>query len=263
MRKVLLSLILGIGLLVLPFNTIAQKPSQVQVDKIYSSVAELFVEDYSGSMHMACSATAFEKVTLPGTPVVYKYRFVSAAHCVGGDSDAKQKLEKFFISDDVRGEKTFTAAKLIEAGDKTKGDDFSLFEVKTSLDYTYIPLGDNQKLKMGDPVLSVAAPYGLGKQFYMGYISELSLDRPPVDAGEVQWTDLMLIEIGGGPGSSGSSIVSVDQNAIIGFLVGGAGGDTGKLCVPVAKFKEFVAAVDAGTYKKATSGQKLAADDKE
>jgi S1-C subfamily serine protease len=241
----------------------AQKPSQAQVSRIYNSVAELFVEDDSGSMHMACSATAFEKVQNPGSPVTYKYRFASAAHCVTGDSDAKQKLEKFFISDDVKGEKTFTAAKLIEAGDKTKGDDFSLFEVKTALDYEYLPLGDNQKLQLGDPVLSVAAPYGLGKQFYMGYISELSLDRPPVDAGSVQWTDLMLIEIGGGPGSSGSSIVSVDQNAIIGFLVGGASGDVGKLCVPVSKFKAFVEAVDKGTYKKSTKGQELSDKDEE
>src|SRR5271170_7570154 len=113
------------GLMVLPITTKAQAPiTATQINHVYGSVAELFVEDESGSMHMACTATAFDKKTLPGTPVVYKYRFVSAAHCVQGDSDTQQKQQKFFISDDSRGEKTFTAATLVEAGDKTKGDDF-------------------------------------------------------------------------------------------------------------------------------------------
>ena len=220
------------------------------IPHVYNSVAELFIETESGSMKMACTATAFERKTQSGTPVVYKYRFVSAAHCVPGDSDSQQKQQKFFISDDVRGEKTFTEAKLVEAGDKSKGDDFSLFEVESGNLYEFIPLGDNKKLELDDSVISVAAPHGLGKQFFIGYVSQLNLDRPPIDAGIVQWTDLMQIEIGGGPGSSGSSIVSVDQGAIVGFLVGSASSDIGKLCVPVSKFKKFVELVDSGKYKK-------------
>ena len=84
---------------------------------------------------------------------------------------------------------------------------------------------------------------GLGKQLFVGYVSLPKLDRPPVDAGLVKWTDLMLIQIGGGPGSSGSAIISVDQQAIVGFLVGvfpetqmpTVVMPTGKLCVPVSK----------------------------
>ncbi len=250
----LAALLLAVALSVVPvFAQSAPKPSPELVTHVYNSVAELFVEDISGSMHMTCSATAFAKTTLPGTPTIYKYRFVSAAHCIGGDNDSQQKMQKFFISADARGEKTFTSAKLIEAGDKSKGDDFSLFEVTTAENYDFVPLGDEKKLVLGDPIVSVADPYGLGKQYFQGYMSDLSLDRPPVDSQVVMWTDLMLIQIGGGPGSSGSSVVSVDQKAIVGFLVGGTY-DIGKLCVPVSKFKAFVEAVDSGKYKKEHKG---------
>ena len=246
------ALVLAVALSVCPYLQ-AQKPNPDLVNHVYNSVAELFVEDVSGSMHMTCSATAFSKTILPGTPTVYKYRFASAAHCVSGDSDTQQKQEKFFISADARGEKTFTAAKLIEAGDKSKGDDFSLFEVTTGESYEFIPLGDEKPLALGDPIISVADPYGLGKQYFQGYVSDKALDRPPLDASVVIWTDLMTIQIGGGPGSSGSSVVSVDQKAIVGFLVG-ATYDVGKLCVPVSKFKAFVEAVDSGKYKKEHKG---------
>jgi hypothetical protein len=59
----------------------------------------------------------------------------------------------------------------------------------------------------------------------------------------------MLVVIGGGPGSSGSSVVSEDQKAIVGFLVGSFNaGQMGMICVPVDDFKTFETKVDAGTY---------------
>ena len=140
---------------------------------------------------------------------------------------------------------------LVLHDDKAVGDDFSLFEVTTAEHFEITPLGDSDKLVYGDTVIDVSGALGMGKQFFEGYVSETHLDRPPLNAGTVQWTDIMLIQIGGGPGSSGSAIVSVPQNAIVGFLVGSDGeGDIGKICVPVAKFAAFVKAVDAGTYKK-------------
>jgi S1-C subfamily serine protease len=218
--------------------------------QVYDSVALLYTQTVSGDMKMTCTVTTFSSKpeAAPSTKTVY--RFVSAAHCVEGNDDKAQKLQKFYISADNAGQKDYLAAKLVEAGDKHQGDDFSLFEVTTTDKFTVTPLGDDSSIDIGSPVVNVAGPLGLGKQFYQGFVSELHLDRPPVDAGQVLWTDLMLVQIGGGPGSSGSAIVSVDQKAIIGFLVGSAPSDIGKLCVPVAKFKAFIKAVDAGTYKK-------------
>ena len=111
-------------------------------------------------------------------------------------------------------------------------------------------MGDSSVIQSGDRIINIAAPYGLGKQYFEGYISKVHLDRPPIDTGDVQWTDIMLVEIGSGPGSSGSAIVSDDQHAIIGFLVGGTSSTIGAICVPVNRFKIFEASVDAGTYKK-------------
>ena len=223
----------------------AQTPAspKLLITHIYDSVALLYIQDSSGDMRMACTATAFS-----ATPK--GYRFVSAAHCVVGDDDKQQQLQKFYISADTKGTKAYFPAKLVQAGDKALGDDFSLFEVDTADHFDTINLGDEDKLKLGDLVNNIGGALGMGKQFFVGYVSELHIDRPPVDAGEVHWTDLMLIQVGGGPGSSGSAIVSVDQNAIVGFLVGTAQSDVGKLCVPVSKFKAFLTLVDAGNYKK-------------
>ena len=218
-------------------------PSKPLVNHVYDSVALLYTQDESGDMKMTCTATAFAK-TQTG------YRFVSAAHCVPGESDRVQKLQKFYISADSKGQKNYFVAKLIQAGDKKMGDDFSIFEVDTLDHFDIMMLGDEASLKIGDRVVNVAGALGLGKEYFEGYVSEIQLDRPPLSGGEVTWTNVTLMQIGGAPGSSGSAIVSVDQNAIVGFLVGASDSDIGKICVPVSKFKAFLAAVDAGTYKK-------------
>ena len=252
MKNILAVAALALTLLIAP-QVRAQGVSKPVISHLYDSVALLYTQNEAGDMRMACSVTAFAVVPPKESTTDLKvtYRFVSAAHCVGGDDDKQQKLAKFYISADTKGTKAYFPARLIEAGDKTQGDDFSLFEVTTADKFTITPLGDSSKLQMGDHVINVAGVLGMGKQYFEGYVSETHLDRPPLDAGEVIWTDVMLIQIGGGPGSSGSTIVSLDQNAIVGFLVGSAGADNGKICVPVDKFKAFIKAVDAGTYKKA------------
>ena len=265
MRKLLAVAALALALLIAPQARAQKAPAPVTTSlnqNVYDSVVLLYLQDSAGDMRMACTATAFD--SRPSTDQSKSvYRFVSAAHCVEGNDDAQQKLQKFYISSDANGEKSYLAAKLIEAGDKTQGDDFSLFEVTTATKFVVTPLGDETTLKSGDNVVNVAGAMGFGKQFFQGYVSEVHMDRPPLDAGVVQWTDVMLVEVGGGPGSSGSAIVSTDQKAIIGFLVGDAGVDVGKICVPVSKFKKFVSLVDSGKYKKSKASDKASARDAE
>lgn len=221
-----------------------QQPNKPLKEKVYDSVALLYTQDESGGMHAACTATAYRKID-------GGYRFASAAHCVKGDDDDDQKQEKFFLTSDKKNEKNFISANLIEAGDKNAGDDFSIFEVKTAEVFEVTPLGDDSKLISGERVVDVAAPLGLGKQYFEGYVSAPKLDRPAIDADEVKWQNVMLVEIGGGPGSSGSAIVDVQQEAIVGFLVGHFNNaEVGFIVVPVSQFKAFEAKVDAKTYKK-------------
>lgn len=202
---------------------------------------------------MLCTATGYSATAPVKQGQKITYRFVSAAHCVEGDEDDEQKDIKFFITrDDI--EKVFSPAKLIQAGDKNHGDDFAIFEVTTDLKFETTPLGDDTKTVIGDSVLDVSAPDGLGKLYYFGYISAVRIERPKLEAQGVNWENPMIISIGGGPGSSGSAIVSLDQKAIIGFLVGSFNhGDPGFITIPVSQFKKFVAAVDAGKYKKKNS----------
>ncbi len=177
------------------------------------SVVILYTQDDAGDMHMTCTATAYRK-TDSG------YRFVSAAHCVPGDRDFEQKQIKFFVTADKASLKSFVEVSLIEAGDKQVGDDFAIFEAETDAVFTVTPLGDSASVKQGDSMLNIASPFGLGKQLFVGYVSLAHVDRPKMDLNEVQWTDVMMVNIGGGPGSSGSAIVSEDQKAIVAFLVG-------------------------------------------
>lgn len=236
-------------------SSFAQKaPTHKQfVQSIYDSVVLLYGQDESGGMHMRCTATAFEQLADKSG-----YRFVSAAHCVSGKTDKEQKAQKYYVTADSVGEKLFLNASLIEAGDKSVGDDFSVFEVKTTKSFIVTPVGTSSSLAIGDKVINVASPYGLGKQYFEGYVSNVHLDRPPLDAGEVQWTDVMLVEVGSAGGSSGSAIISEDQHAIVGFLVGGTSSTIGAIVVPVDKFNSFYSQVKAGTYKKAKVSDSLA-----
>lgn len=218
------------------------------VQSVYNSVVLLYTQSEDGGMKMLCTATAYKK-TAAG------YRLVSAAHCVAGDNDVQQKAAKYFVTTDSNGSKTFISAKLIQAGDKNVGDDFSIFEISNAVQLSVTPLGDSDSLVLGEPVIDVSSPLGFGKIYFQGYVGMILLDRPPLDAGEVSWTDVMLVEIGGGPGSSGSAIVSESQHAIIGFLVGSTGAPIGVIALPVSKFKAFESRVDQGTYKKTHKDQ--------
>jgi hypothetical protein len=221
---------------------IAVGPNASLITNTYQSVVLLYSEDPEGGMHFHCTATAYRK-TDKG------YRFVSAGHCVSGSRDVDQKEQKFFVSNDAS-TKSFIPVKLIQVGDKDRGDDFSIWEAETKEVFVVTPLGDNDKILMGSEVIDIASPLGLGKQYFVGYVSSPHVDRPPLDAGEVKWHDVMLVMIGSGPGSSGSAIVSVDQKSIVGFLVGGTPANIGAIVVPVNSFKTFESLVDAGKYKK-------------
>lgn len=221
-----------------------QIANQKLIQHVDKAVTLLFSQNDDGGMRMRCTATAYRK-TDKG------YRFASAAHCVDGRTENEQADVHYFVSADNAGKKTYIPAKLLAAGDKEIGDDFSIFVVESADEFVVIPLGDNTTLALGSQVVNIASPLGLGKQLFTGYVSSTHVDRPSLDAGEVKWRDVMLVVGGGGPGSSGSAIVSVEQEAIIGFLVGSFNeGQIGMIVVPVSKFKTFETKVDDGTYKK-------------
>lgn len=259
MRKALLVLFMLLG--VSAFAQTAAEDHIQFVQHIYKAVVLLYSQTSNGGMTMLCTATSYRKIVDPKAPnaAMQTYRFVSAAHCVEGRTDAEQKATKYFLTADDTGTKAFIPATLIEAGDKTTGDDFSIFEVNTDHIFDVVPLGDNTKLSLGDPVLNVASPEGLGKLFFQGYISALDIDRPPLDAEVVTWKHILLADINVGPGSSGSALISENQHAIVGFVVGSFFSvNVGAIVLPVSEFKTFESLVDSGKYKKSHFGDQLA-----
>jgi trypsin-like peptidase len=223
------------------------QPEQALVDRAYRAVALLYSQGSDGDMSMRCTATAIEKLA-DGSG----YLFVSAAHCVGNDRTDKEKSAPaenipFFVSFDEHTQKVFYPAKVIGVGYQHRGDDLALFEVKSIEDWPVIPVGDEQSESVGAAIINIASPAGLGKQVFKGSISSLSLDRPVVE-GDINWKGALLLSIQVGGGSSGSALISVGQEKIIGFLVGTVGG-TNVIGIPASKFIKFREAVEAKKYK--------------
>jgi hypothetical protein len=231
--------------LLLAFPLVAQTNQDNFVNKtLYPATVLLFSQDESGGMHMRCTATAIahDKDT---------YTFVTAAHCGSKDDQEKKiaEVEKtfFYISPDNVGKKEFLKADVIAAGYQSRGDDFLLFSVKTDYTFPLVELGSDPET-FGEPVINVAAPLGLGRQVFFGNVSMPKVDRAIVFE-DINWTNTVLLVLPGtNGGSSGSSVVCVDQKAICSFLVGTVGSSS-TVSIPVSRFKDFYAQVKTGTYK--------------
>lgn len=215
------------------------------LQRAFEATLLLYEQTADGGMSMRCTATIFEK-TSSG------YLLQTAAHCVADDDTDHERVKirntSFFVTADEAGEKRFLPVKVIAAGYQHQGDDFAVLELETTQQFPVVPLGDEALEPPGAAVVNVASPAGLGKQIFRGYISLSKLDRPLVE-GSINWQSAMLLQIAGGPGSSGSAILSESQQAIVAFLVGRVFDNPGFVAVPVSRFKRFREAVANGTYK--------------
>lgn len=212
--------------------------------RVNGAVALLYSQDNQGGLTMFCTATVYQKVPTG-------YRFATAAHCVGSDQEDKAATTlhlAFFLTFDEKDAKTFWPAVPISVGYQTKGDDFAIFEVTTVEEWTVVEIGDEHDTSVGDEVLNVSSPLGLGKQAFFGTISSARLERP-TNIGKETWKGNVLVQLAGsGPGSSGSAIISVAQGKIIGFLVGGIQ-DRAIVAIPASRFTKFREQVEKGKYK--------------
>lgn len=207
------------------------------------ATALLYAWKDGGEMQMFCTATAFERSGKT-------YRFVSAAHCVA--EDYRNKVEvvpfKWFISFDEPGVKKFHPAKLLGVGFQSRGDDFAVLEVTLDREIPLIPMATKDAV-LGEKVSNVASPLGLGKQLFRGHVSKTYLDRPVGGRG-FNWTGATLLQIKCGPGSSGSSVVSRKNKAIVSILVGiiYRGPSVFIVSIPATKFNRFWKDVQNNKY---------------
>lgn len=257
--KTFLACILALQLAVPSFAFSADSASdKAFIDKAKQAVGLLYSQDESGGMRMLCTTTAFEKVQKG-------YLFVTAAHCVGRDDTQKEKSAdpfktSFFITfDETKSEKKFYPAKPLFVGYQSRGEDFAVFTVDTTQQWEIVTIGDEKKITDGAAYWNIASPLGLGRQTFEGIVSSVYLDRPLVE-GDINWKGtLVLQQAGVNGGSSGSALISKDQKAIIGFLVGTVGGST-IIAIPVSRFIAVRQAVEAGKYKWWAAQQELNPD---
>lgn len=227
------------------------------IAKDYSATAMLYSQGREGDMQFHCTATAFERFeAATNGQAVRGYHFLTASHCVSNDDVAHERVEinpeTFFLTFDERDNKQFLRVKVILAGYQHRGDDFAVLEVETDAKIPIVPLGDERRDYSGAQVFNIAAPMGLGKQIFHGWITMLKLDRPFV-VDDINWRGGMLMQLPVAGGSSGSSVVSVRQQAIVGVIVGiivpPSNGTPSFVAAPISRFQEFVALAQAGQYK--------------
>lgn len=240
--------------LLLTLLLIAVPANKAFIDRAKGATALLYAQDASGTMTMRCTLTAIARGdSLATKGAVYRYEFAGAAHCIGVDDVVKERVASyrnipFYVTFDDSRQKKFYAARVLEVGYQHRGDDFAVFEVRSDEIWPVVPVGDERKEEEGNAVINLASPLGLGRQVFHGHISKMELDRPLIE-GDINWRGAMLLQMSGtNGGSSGSAIMSEEQEAIVGFLVGTIGG-TSIAAIPASKFSAFRARVAAGMYR--------------
>ena len=242
MKKLLIAFVCSMSLLAQP------AAAKSLVEKARDATAILYSQSTSGGMRMHCTATVFEAYEQDGKK---GYLLVTAAHCVAVDNLITSKVKvsgaSFFISFDNEPKQVFHPVHVEGAGFQSRGDDFAVLHAFTDEEWEVLELGDVSSLKPMDEVLNVSAPAGLGLQVLKGHISLVSIDRP-VKVRGLNWQYAMLANLGSGPGASGSAVVSIEQEKIIGFVVGNIIGNPTTVVLPVSRFALFIQLARLGQY---------------
>jgi serine protease Do len=91
-----------------------------------------------------------------------------------------------------------------------------------------MPLGDSSKSQIGDVVLAIGDPFGIGETVTMGIISATGRSVPGMEPGGYQ--DFIQTDASINPGNSGGALINVSGNLIginTAILTGGGGGNQG------------------------------------
>ena len=242
MKKLLFTFVCSMALLAQP------AAAKSLVDKARDATAMLYSQTTGGGMRMHCTATVFEAFERDDRK---GYLLATAAHCVAVDDLMNSRVKisgaSFFISFDEVIQKVFYPVHVEAAGYQSRGDDFAVLHAYTEEEWDILELGDISSLEPMEEVLNISAPAGLGLQVLKGHISLVNIDRP-VKARGLNWQYAMLANLGSGPGASGSAVVSIKQEKIIGFVVGNIVGNPTTVVLPVSRFALFIQLARLGQY---------------
>jgi Trypsin-like peptidase domain len=196
--------------------------------KVYDASLQLYLKaddpNHKGQTFAdpGCTATAFQK-----TPT--GFLIVTAGHCAVFHHEGPFSYDEPYADGmlsigygDPGNDNELIPVTIKVVGNWQQGWDCAILEAVTKVNLTVIPLGDDTKLDMGDKVMSVSAPLGGGiKEYYEGFVSATVKQIDPDIYRQIRsWGNSIFLQIGGTFGSSGASIISVDQQAIVGVFTG-------------------------------------------
>lgn len=210
-------------LLPLSASDIPQAPQpQVTLADFYNATVVIYRQGEGATLSPSCTATSIMKVEKG-------YFFVTASHCIDPSVD-------YYVSSDDQSPKVLWLVEGIDKGNIAKGNDFAVLFVPTTQVFPVVPMGADPVNLLGEPVVSVTAPLGMGKQVLRGTIANPSMERSmPVRVnGKLigNWKGAMLVQMPGvNPASSGSALICSNQHAICGVIVGVVAGPLGQEAV--------------------------------
>lgn len=177
-----------------------------------------------------CTTEAYEKVS-------DGYLLLTEGHCVNPDETGAPNDAKYFVAPlGARSEKDGDPVEIIKWQDDGEIDVAEL-HVKTSRYYEVLPLA-NKNPQVEEKVFYVGYPKMINKVIFEGQVaSEVGVVDDPRCEGICKGR--IVVQIGGGPGASGSAIVSEKSGQIVGLLEGHVY-ENGAMMVPAQAIRSFL-----------------------
>lgn len=226
MKKIfafVLSLILALSVLAGPIA-----PPKGFEGKVWNSTLALYATLQTPNRtvtHFDCTAEPIEKI--PGG-----YLLMSAGHCVQEIPDHMQ----FSVAEEISGPRT--NVKLVKAyeGD---GIDFAVFTLKTTKTYPIFAMDFHSDVRIGDKIVIGNFTEGVAKQLSRGVVASQIIPKSEDCKSAETCADHFMVQAYGGPGASGSAVISVRTHKIIGLAVYGFDGTLGFGVEPISRFNTF------------------------
>jgi len=183
-----------------------------------------------------CTATVVDR------PEEFTYILLTAGHCFDDNP-----VSKYYVSEGISSDPTLQSVKILKKAN-TKKYDYAILELHSPHEYPVIKMNLGELPAIETPVVNINYSFGLTQQLVKGFIGtsimkegETEGDRP----------GRFIVEIGVGPGASGSAIVDDNSQEIIGLAEAVIPGfSIGTVVMPLGKsFDNFM--IDDAVNEKA------------